>query len=41
MKNKKYKMHDFKFVVNMENINNHYPRAQFIIINISSLVFTL
>ena len=34
-------MHDFKYVDNMESINNHHPRAHFININNSSLVFTL
>ena len=42
MKNEiKYKMHDFKYETNMKNINIHHPRAHFIIINCSSLVFTL
>ena len=34
-------MHDFKFMDNMENINNHYPRAHFMIISNGPLVFTL
>ena len=33
-------MHDFKNVDNMENINNHHPRANFINNNNDSLVFT-
>ena len=33
-------MHDFKFVVNMENINNHHPRAHFIKLGNDSLVLT-
>ena len=36
---KKYRMHDFKFVDNMENIKNHHPRAHLIIISNGSLVF--
>ena len=38
---KKNRMNDFKFVDNMENINNHHPRAHFINNNNGSLVFTL
>ena len=38
---KKYKMHDFKYVDSMKNINNHHPRAHFIIIDNNSLAFTL
>ena len=34
-------MHHFNFVDNMENINNHHPQTQFIIMNNGSLVFTL
>ena len=34
-------MHDVNYVDNMKNINNHHPRAHFIINNNSSLVFTL
>ena len=37
----KYKMHDFIYEASMKNINNHHPRARFININSSSLVFTL
>ena len=37
----KYKLHDFKFVHNMENKNIDHPRAHFIIISNASLVFTL
>ena len=33
-------MDDLKFVENMENINNHHPRAHFINISNGSLVFT-
>ena len=33
-------MHDFKFVDNMENINNHRPHAHFITNSNGSLVFT-
>ena len=40
-KNKIYNMHDFKYVDNMKNMNNHHLRAHFNNINISSLVFTL
>ena len=36
----KHKVHDFEYVENMENINNHHPRAHFIIINNSSIAFT-
>ena len=39
--NKKYRMHDLKFVDNKENIKNHHPRAHFIIISNGSLVFNL
>ena len=34
-------MHDFKYETKMKNISKYHPRAQFIIINSSSLVFTL
>ena len=34
-------MHDFKYVERMKNINIHHPRAHFIVISNSSLVFTL
>ena len=34
-------MRDFKFVDNIENMNNHHPRAHFINISNGSLVFTL
>ena len=34
-------MLDFKYVDKMKDINTHHPRAHFINIDISSLVFTL
>ena len=34
-------MHDFKYVDIKKNINIHHPRSHFIIINNSSLDFTL
>ena len=34
-------MHDFIYVDDMKNVNNHHPRGHFIIIHSSSLVFTL
>ena len=37
----KYKKYDFEYENNMKNINNHHPRAHFIIISSIPLVFTL